>query len=55
MDPDEVLHRLRMEAQGILRGEESSPAAMAEAFEALDQWLSNGGFLPSDWAVKRQR
>ena len=55
MDPDEVLHRLRVEVQEVLRGEEPSPAAMAEAFEALDQWLSKGGFLPSDWAVPRQR
>ncbi len=22
---------------------------LAEQFEALDQWLSNGGFLPSEW------
>ena len=55
MDPDAMLSSLRAEAQEILRGEEPSPAAMAEAFEALDQWLSKGGFLPSDWAVPRQR
>jgi len=26
---------------------------LADAFEALDEWLSKGGFLPSDWNANR--
>lgn len=25
---------------------------IAEHFQALDDWLSNGGFLPNDWKPK---
>lgn len=26
---------------------------LAEHVDGLDEWLSKGGFLPSDWAAKR--
>jgi len=57
MDPNETLKRLRE-----LLGGESSCSAKAdgglrcddwsdvqELFQALDQWLSKGGFLPKAW------
>lgn len=28
---------------------------LAEKIEALDDWLSSEGFLPSDWAPREQR
>ena len=52
LDPDDVLHRLRDEARVALCGEDVSPVAMAEAFQALDDWLCRGGFLPTDWAPR---
>lgn len=51
MDPDMTLARLRVAAAKInamlLLGDESTE--LAEAFEALDAWLSKGGFLPRAW------
>lgn len=44
MDPDEALDNLR-----ALIADGSDPAAIAEQFAALDEWLSNGGFPPADW------
>jgi hypothetical protein len=32
---------------------EMSVQSLAENFEALDEWLQKGGFLPSDWAKGR--
>lgn len=56
MDPNAALAELRAivkdshEVEGdydvhtVNRGERA-----IELFEALDGWLSNGGFLPTDW------
>lgn len=62
MDPNELLEALRDCAQELIGEVEnanrvgiadfsSSETAykMAEKFEALDTWLTRGGFLPSDW------
>ena len=51
MDPNIALDKLRELARTLLDGDETSHTAtdMAEQFEALDQRLSNGGFLPSEW------
>lgn len=43
MDPDAALYSLRL---AIASGEYEPAADYAEA---LDEWLSNGGFLPSAW------
>ena len=44
VDPDELEHSPdRDEALECLAGE------IAELFQALDGWLSNGGFKPSAW------
>jgi hypothetical protein len=54
MDPNEALRKAR-EALKQYRGADSSGDAvfpaeeLADAFEALDTWLSNGGFLPRAW------
>jgi hypothetical protein len=56
LDPDEALKRLRELADKI-----DSPFGfdLAEAkdlaiqFQALDGWLTRGGFLPKDWARSR--
>lgn len=55
MDPEETLRRLReMTAAhfaGAYRDEEAAANLneMAEHFDALDGWLSKGGFLPLAW------
>lgn len=58
MDPDKTLHELR-EAIARVRAmqgagysyEEMADATlpMADAADALDGWLSKGGFLPGAW------
>ncbi|MDP8971195.1 MAG: hypothetical protein M3N52_12020 [Actinomycetota bacterium] len=54
MDPNEALTRARAHADAILNDEHADPAAecepLAEAFQALDEWLGRGGFLPEAWA-----
>jgi hypothetical protein len=57
VDPEETLRRMRKlalmltdtgsiptEVEERMHGEE-----LAELTIALDEWLSKGGFLPSDW------
>lgn len=44
MDPDEALAIIRRAV------EDEAPYDALEAWEALDKWLSNGGFLPKAWA-----
>ena len=58
MDPNETLAKLRDVAAHVngpvfRPAEELEDAAydMAEFFQALDRWLSKGGFLPGDWNV----
>ncbi|MET0351219.1 MAG: hypothetical protein ABW067_15615 [Rhizobacter sp.] len=53
MDPDELLHRIR---EGVAEALEESGAKrtdlvdeLAENVNALDDWLSKGGFLPGAW------
>lgn len=51
MDPDEVLRTIREIVQRITEDDhvESDLDELADAFESLDLWLSNGGFLPDEW------
>ena len=46
MDPNETLKRIR----GFINDGDSADVELIEAFEALDNWLCHGGFLPKDWA-----
>lgn len=43
MDPNATLTELRDMIQG------TEDPDLIEKFEALDGWLSKGGFLPRDW------
>lgn len=54
MDPDEALKNAR-EAVIVFyeSGQQHGGAELAAAFEALDGWLSQGGFLPQDWQKKK--
>lgn len=50
MDPNEALKQAREAVARLKRGNEIDDAIdLAEAFEALDMWLTNGGFLPEAW------
>ena len=52
MDPNELLRRLREIAVDYYAGDKSAHATAQEMvyeFESLDEWLTNGGFLPADW------
>lgn len=57
MDPNEALKQLRAAVKDILHGEpaccaehgEMSATDLAEKFEALDEWLTMGGFRPEEW------
>lgn len=58
MDVNETLARLRAAVSQTRLASNSEEAAwlgeqLAESFEALDAWLSKGGFLPTDWAAPR--
>jgi hypothetical protein len=52
MDPDAALTTAR-DALDVIEGNEGAQTAetldLAEAFRALDEWLSRGGFAPADW------
>lgn len=57
MDPNAALQRLRRAVDGVetvAAGSEENWSgellAVLEHFEALDEWLSRGGFLPDDWS-----
>lgn len=55
MDPNEALKQAREALQtwdNSLDRDEARDAAeqLARTFEALDQWLSRGGFLPNAWS-----
>lgn len=43
MDPNETLRRLRAAF------EDGDANGALDLFEALDEWLSEGGFLPTAW------
>ena len=55
MDPNKTLEDLRAEL-AWLHGETTDtpdPEYVLDLFEALDQWLSQGGFLPADWQGRK--
>ncbi len=60
MDPNEALHlaRVALSSRRREQDEDQPPDAdnvdaLADAFEALDNWLMHGGFLPEPWARAR--
>ena len=59
MDPNATLAEARALAAAITAGSLTTQdnavenaERMAELFDALDQWLSKGGFLPRAWERK---
>ncbi len=58
MDPDVALEKLRKalasyrkwSAQACDKQALNEADKVADHFEALDQWLSSGGFLPDEWS-----
>ncbi|AOT24733.1 hypothetical protein PBI_STASIA_77 [Mycobacterium phage Stasia] len=53
MAPDATLEELRLlmsdyRRHGLAMGTEAIDR-MVELMEALDEWMSKGGFLPADW------
>lgn len=60
MDPDEALKNAREAVRELIGTEDggaynqdAAVSALADAFDALDSWLSKGGFLPQDWQQKK--
>jgi hypothetical protein len=55
MDPNTALESIRaqLKAFAALVDENFDLNELADNMVALDEWLSSGGFLPSDWAVNR--
>lgn len=54
MDPNANLLEQREIVSRMLdsRGKKGDGERLAELVEALDEWISNGGFLPSRWQQK---
>lgn len=55
MDPNETLKQLRDAIKAVTNPDSEDRLGVRRtydliyAFEALDEWLSKGGFLPDDW------
>lgn len=55
MDPEATLSNMRGLADVITsHGDSAYAEELAEAFQALDDWLSKGGFLPVAWEQARR-
>lgn len=62
MDPNETLRRIRELYRSILESDikasitvETEAEELAELVQALDGWITNGGFMPTKWACKWHR
>lgn len=53
MDPDKTLWTIRdaVQTNNLRQLSQNEIREFADAVEALDAWLSDGGFLPSAWSV----
>lgn len=59
MDPEETLRRIRVIGKKLTYDYSGSSGdfinlslELSELTEALDRWISNGGFLPDSWKSK---
>jgi len=52
MDPNVALRQIRELLRGPIK-ETHEGLMLSEAFDALDLWLCNGGFLPESWGRNR--
>jgi hypothetical protein len=59
VDPDQALRDLRAALRDWHRSHPQDRLDalrdVATAAEALDDWISDGGFLPTDWSAKQVR
>lgn len=53
MDPDAALKVLRGMVSRFQNDDAWIDNDFIEHFDALDKWITSGGFLPKDWAKKR--
>jgi hypothetical protein len=64
MDPNKALEVARAELERMdtlgdsddsfdIEASQEAAREVAEAFRALDEWISYGGFLPAAWAYGR--
>lgn len=54
MDPNKSLTELRQMVDAVSADQlVGITQRLAEQFEALDEWLTDGGFLPEGWAQNR--
>lgn len=64
MDPDEALRDARRavrmyrdamagDMDGAMMREAEAGGALVELFDALDEWITRGGFLPEPWRAER--
>jgi hypothetical protein len=62
MDPNKALEQARAELERMdtfgdsddsldIEAAYDAMVAVTEAFRSLDEWISNGGFLPAAWVV----
>lgn len=54
MDPNANLKEMRALIKEHLAGKEIDVDLLVELVDSLDNWLSNGGFLPADWEKRRK-
>ncbi len=55
MDPDEALRRIREIVKRVNENDnfESDVPELGNLVQALDEWLTKGGFLPALWHRKK--
>ena len=51
MDPNACLKAIRELIAEVSTGSEIDAERLAELVDALDTWISRGGFLPAAWRV----
>lgn len=49
MDPDQLLENIRCEIQTLEFEDGDAARRLADLFEAMDDWLKKGGFIPKEW------
>lgn len=59
MDPNAALNKLRVSLDAYWKAEADSDEDaivldIIEAAEALDEWMSRGGFAPTDWTTENE-
>jgi hypothetical protein len=49
MDPNEALAQIREITGTAMRGQAYDADRLVDLIAGLDQWLTDGGFLPANW------